>query len=272
MRVFALYPSVDPEAPVRLGPYTIDVAVDGPPELGHFPIVVISHGSGGSPLTHRLLALHLAREGWLVLLLEHPGNNRDDNSLADTAAILEQRPRDVRAALDWAASPEGFGSAADTTRVGVVGHSLGGYTALALAGGRPTAFARETAARVPAPVDVAPDERVGAIVLMAPATPWFTAPGALSDVRVPILMFTGEHDRIAPPQFAAIVREGVPGSTPIEHRVVGGASHYAFLAPFPPEMVRPGFPPAEDRPGFDRAAFHRELYPQVAAFLRRHLG
>ena len=269
--VFALYPSYAPEKPHRLGPYTLDVAVDGAMEPGRFPVVVISHGSGGAPLTHRLLAAHLAREGFIVLLPEHPGNNRNDNSLANTATILEQRPRDLRAVLDWSASADGFAGAADATRVGVLGHSLGGYTALALVGGRPRAFAHETPERTARAIHVEPDDRVAAVVLLAPATPWFMAGGALHDVQVPVLMLTAEHDPHTPAEHATILLEGLPPEAWVEHRVVANAGHFSFLAPFPPEMATPGFPPAQDPPGFDRTAFHETLYRDVSEFFRRVL-
>ena len=48
----------------------------------------------------RPIALHLARAGFVVALPEHPGNNRSDNSLANTAVNLANRPRHVRLVLD----------------------------------------------------------------------------------------------------------------------------------------------------------------------------
>ena len=63
----------------------------------------------------------------------------------------------------------------------------------------------------------------------------------------------------------------LPATTPVDRRVVEGAGHYSFLAPFPPERTNPGFPPSQDPPGFDRVAFHDLLYPEIGAFLDRHL-
>lgn len=266
-----LYPAVSIEAPTPLGPYVVDVALDGVAAAGPWPVVVISHGSGGSGLTHRDLGRHLARRGFLVLLPEHPGNNREDNHLAHTAAILEQRPRDVAAALDWAGSPAGHPWEADLRHVGIVGHSLGGYTALALAGGRPTAFARETPDGRPHAIAVTPDPRVAALVLFAPAAPWFLADDSLASVRTPTLMLTGEHDRLTG-DHGELIAARLPATTPLRHRVVEGAGHFSFLAPFPPDRTNPAFPPSQDPPGFDRVAFHATLYPEVRAFLERHLA
>jgi predicted dienelactone hydrolase len=80
--------------------------------------------------------------------------------------------------------------------VAVVGHSPGGYTAPAVAGG---------------------DDRLNALVLLAPATAWFQAEDSLHTVRIPILMLTAEHDAHTP-QFhlptVARSRRLRPGALP----------------------------------------------------------
>ena len=266
-----VYPSTAPEQPLRLGPYTLDAAGDAPVAAGRFPFVVVSHGTGGSHLLYRELAAHLARAGFVVVLLEHPRNNRNDNSLAGTHTILADRPRQVRLAIDWAYADPALAPRLAPDTVAVVGHSLGGYTALAVAGGRPIASARETPDGAEHPVPVTPDARVRALVLLAPATPWFMAPGALADVRVPILMLSGERDEATPAWHAELVRGGVPDVSRIEYHVVPGAGHYSFLAPFPAHMVSAAFAPSQDPPGFDRARFHRELNMMVKHFLLRTL-
>jgi predicted dienelactone hydrolase len=266
------YPSTAPEQPEQVGRFTMSVAMDGPVAGGTFPLVVVSHGTGGSHLLYRTLAAHLARGGFVVALPEHPRNNRNDNTLAGTETILAERPRHLRLAIDRAYADAAIGPHLRRDAVAVVGHSLGGYTALALAGGRPTAFPHETADRQPHAVPVTPDERVKALVLLAPATPWYMAPGALQNVRVPIQMWTASEDEHAPPWHAEIVMRGVPEAGRIDHHVVPGAGHYSFLSPFPPETTSPAFPPSQDPPGFDRERFHDELNGAVEAFLRRALG
>lgn len=268
--LITFYPSAGGEAPLRIGPYTIDVALDGVMVPGAWPVVLVSHGSGGSPFTHRGLARHLARAGFLVLLPTHPGNNRDDNRLAETADILVQRPRDVTAVLDWAMSSDGFPGQADLQRVGIVGHSLGGYTGLALAHGRPHTIPRDTPGLPPRPIPVDADDRVAALVLLAPAAPWFIADGSLDDVRVPILLLTGESDRMTG-SHGDLIASRLGDGAALEHRVVPAAGHFSFLTPFPPEMVNPAFPPSQDPPGFDRVAFHAALYPEIETFFRTML-
>jgi predicted dienelactone hydrolase len=264
-----LYPSHSPEQPEKLGPYTLNVAMNAPPAPGSFPLVVVSHGSGGSHLSHRTLAAHLARNGFVVAMPEHPGNNRNNNDLVDTVANLANRPRHIRIVIDWAFSSETFGSSLIPDTVAVVGQSMGGYTALAIAGGIPTSFPRESPDRQPRRIDVNPDSRVKALVLLAPATPWFMAPGALRGVRVPILLWTAEKDSYTPEFHAEIVKAGVPDPRLIEHRVAANAGHFSFLSPFPDAMTNPAFPPSQDPEGFDRERFHQEMNAGIPRFLNR---
>ena len=269
--LLVLYPSPAPEHELRIGPYTLDVASDAPVADGSFPLVVMSHGTGGSPLTFRTMAAHLARRGFVVALPEHAGNSRNDDSLARTDVNLARRPRHVRLAIDQLCADPTLGPALVPDAVGVVGHSMGGYTALAVAGGRPTAFAHESPDGRAHPVPVTPDPRVRALVLLAPATPWFLSPGALTEVRAPILMLTAEHDPHTPEGHAEIVRRGLPPYVRVEHRVIAGAGHFSFQSPFPPAMAVPGFLPAQDPPGFDRAGFQATLHGEVEEFLREAL-
>jgi predicted dienelactone hydrolase len=263
--VWVLHPATAPEQEVRLGRFPASLAPGAPPAEGRSPLIVVSHGTGSSPFLHRELAASLARRGFVVALLRHPGNHRDDDALAGTAQVLADRPRQVSAVIDALfADPVLGGSLAPA--VGVIGHSLGGFTALAVAGGRPTASGSETADGQPAPVPVTPDGRVRAVVLLAPATPWFREPGALDGVRVPVLMLTGSADEHTDAWHAGLVVDGVAD---VDARVVEGAGHFSFLSPFPPELIGP--PPSLDPPGFDRVAFSGRMAREVAAFLDRHL-
>lgn len=261
-----LFPTRAAEQEVSFGPYPVSVAMDGSVAGSGLPLVVVSHGTGGSPWTYRDLAAFLARRGFVVALPEHPGNSRSDDRLAGTPANLENRPRHVRRVIDGVQGDPALGAHVAAT-VAVVGHSMGAYTALAVAGGRPSALPNETEDGRTRPVPVVRDVRVRALVLLAPATPWFMGEGALADVDVPILMRSGEKDAHAPSFHADIVTRGATRVPRMDARVVPGAGHFAFQTPFPAAMTRPEFPPSQDPPGFDRAAYLPTLYEEIATFL-----
>ncbi|MBV9880866.1 MAG: dienelactone hydrolase family protein, partial [Gemmatirosa sp.] len=166
MRLLALYPATAAESPRPFGPYEVTAAWDAPVGDGRFPLVVISHGSGGTHLGYRTLAAHLARRGFVVVCPEHPRNNRNDDSLAGTDTILADRPRQVSLAIDWAFADAALGPRLARGAVAVVGHSLGGYAGLAVAGGRPYAAPHESPDGIAHPVPVTPDPRVKALVLL----------------------------------------------------------------------------------------------------------
>ena len=264
-----LHPTRAPARRVPFGPFTLELALDAPVEGSTLPLVLLSHGSGGTPWTHRDLAAHLARSGFVVALLQHPGNHRGDNRLVDTVDNLRHRPRHVRLAIDAAFADARVGPHLAREGVAVIGHSMGGYTALAVAGGQPGAAAGETPTGEQAPVDVEHDARVRALVLLAPATPWFMREGSLAGVRVPIQLWTGEKDTLTGPPHAGIVERGLRDPRQLEHRVVPGAGHFAFLSAYPPELRSPAIPPSQDPEGFDREAFLPGMFAEIVDFLRR---
>ncbi len=148
----------------------------------------------------------------------------------------------------------------------MIGHSLGGYTGLAMAGGLPLSDPR----REDSPLtEVARDPRVVALVLFAPATVWSRGEKALRGVDAPILMLAAEHDPFTPRGHSGIVLDGVVDRYKVQHRVVENTGHFSFLSPFPDRMTSPSFPPSLDPPGFDRRNFHDELNLEVSDFLER---
>lgn len=265
--MIVMYPTDAPEQTNRIGPYSLKVARDAAPLDGKFRFVLISHGTGGSPLVYRSLARHLARSGFIVGLLEHPFNNRNDNSLEGTVQNLTYRPRHLRMAADWFFEDEKFKGLLQPGGYSVIGHSMGGYTALAAAGGIPTSFPTESPDGEPQQIDVPYDSRIRSLILLAPASVWFRNEGALSNVRLPILMLDVEQDPYTPPFHAQIIMNSVAEPQMIRYRTVENAGHYSFLTPFPAEMISPAFPPSQDPPGFDRVQFHETLKTEVVEFL-----
>ncbi|MEG4115198.1 MULTISPECIES: alpha/beta hydrolase [unclassified Microcoleus] len=110
------------------------------------PVVVISHGLGSDRLSFEYLAKHLASYGFAVAVPEHPGSNAQQiqnlvtgraNEVAEPAEFIN-RPLDIKDLLDYltqlSTTNPAYKGQLDLQRVGVIGQSFGGYTALALAG------------------------------------------------------------------------------------------------------------------------------------------
>ena len=267
------YPTATPGQPTPVGLYEVEVAPAAAAAVGAWPVVLLSHGTGSSGLVHRNLALFLAQQGYVVGLPEHPHNNRDDNAWANTRQNLVARPRHLQLALEALLADAALAPVLRPEAVALIGHSLGAYTALALAGGQPWSRPADSPDGVAHPIPVpAADVRARALVLLAPAVPWFAPVGALAGVRLPLLLVVGGQDEFLPPAHADIIRRGVPDPGQVEYCLIENAGHYSFLSPFPAARVSPAFPPSQDPPGLDRASFHEVLYEEVLAFLRRTVG
>lgn len=256
-RTWVVYPTDVAPAPTRFGPFSLDVSVDAPALGSALPLALVSHGSGSSPFLFRDLACALARAGWVVALVEHPGNNREDNTLADTDESLVARPAHLVRARE--AVLDAFGPQIAGDRVAVIGQSVGACTALALAGGVPWSRAGQ-------PLATAKDPQVAALVLLTPAAFWFVPDGALRDVTQPILVFTGEADTMTPPWHGHLVYWSVPDRHRVVHRQLPHVGHLSVLSPLPPTA------PWRDPPGFDRATVHADMEREIIAFLEAALG
>lgn len=98
--VLVQYPTNESSAPIAFGPYTMDVCINAKLLEGRFPLVMISHGSGGSHLLYRTISTHLAKNGFIVAMVEHYGNNRNNNELENTEENLILRPKHISLTID----------------------------------------------------------------------------------------------------------------------------------------------------------------------------
>ena len=288
------YPTMAVARAVVMGPFALDVAVGSRPVDRVKALILLSHGIGGSELGHSVLAQALARNGYLVAALRHPGDNWQDRSLIEKSPgrYFDERPRQASRVIDAILADPAWKNriAADSQgpRVGALGHSAGGYTVLALAGARPDlsrirkhclaeaaadpifcSMGRPGDAMLPLPAGMPAlkDERVRAIVAMAPAGVLLTAE-SLATVRPATMIYEAELDRFLVPRFHA---EWVASnlSAPNLHRVPN-AWHFAFMDSPGMSIPSPDGDVAANPPGFDRDAFLKQLGVDITAFFDKN--
>jgi predicted dienelactone hydrolase len=293
------YPTLAAPRVVAMGPFSVDAAIGGKPVDKVKALILLSHGISGTELGHSTLAQALARNGYLVAALRHPGDNYQDRSLLEKGPerYFDERPRQASRVIDAILADPAWKAriAADSQGplVGALGHSAGGYTVLALAGAKPDlsrmkkhcqaeasedpvfcSLGRSGEATPPSPVATpspAPslkDERVRAIVAMAPTGVLLTAE-SLAAVRSATMIYEAELDRFLVPRFhAEWVASNLPASN--LHRVPN-AWHFAFMnAPSMPIPSHDG-DVAANPPGFDRTAFLNQLAVEITAFFDKTL-
>ena len=101
---------------------------DDAPAAGRFPLIALSHGTGGSAQIMAWLARGLASRGYIVAAVNHPGNNALEGYTAEGFLIWWERARDLTTAIDMLLRDRELGRIIDPIQVGAIGFSLGGYT------------------------------------------------------------------------------------------------------------------------------------------------
>ena len=276
------YPCASPPDLIDLGSMTIPGVRNCPISGEKLPLIVISHGSGGSFVGHHDTAEALADAGFVVAAINHPGDNSRDKERRGYLSIFVSRPLDMKRLLDAMLADWPDHAKIDADRIGFFGFSRGGYTGLVMIGANPDFHKGEAfCAKLPdvpmceqiraGEIPTQPlvhDPRVKAIAIADPLS-FFTAEG-LKNITTPIQLWASEFggDGVTPESVAAIDRD-LP--TKPDYRVAPGAAHFAFLAPCPQQLIKAIPEICVDAAGFDRVAFHKEFNAAVVAFFREHL-
>lgn len=247
--------------------------------LAFAPLIVFSHGSGGASWQSIFLMEALASHGFVVASPNHTGNTVHDTFNGTSVPLLESaadRPRDVSFVIDQvlarSADPlDPLYARVNPFRIGVAGHSFGGYTTIAMASGLDL-------------LDIEPDPRVLAIAPIAPASSFFPDE-ALAGIETPMFLLSGTLDTTTPIEPNTERPWELVEGPPVYRADVVGATHTHFAAvcdigalltaigftdeaidSFVPDFLITCRPPALD---FEEVKRIESTY--LVAFFRRHL-
>ena len=257
---------------------------------GKYPLVMFSHGRGSNPLSYAWFAQTLASHGYIVAAPYHYRANTYDATIAYLANKLWQRPLDVSLDISFLLDDPSWGKHIDAERIGIAGHSQGGFTSLWIGGAmvnpdKYLAFQRgwKNNQMVPEhlrdelPLDPAPaltvrDKRIKAAFAMAPGI--IKAFGmdeeGLRQLTIPTYITVGARDTQTPPadnaEFAA---KNIPGA---ELYVIPGPVDHEIFVNECDEEGKDEFPEAcIDAQGVDRGAIHRTVGEAALNFFDKSL-
>jgi predicted dienelactone hydrolase len=262
-----------------------------------YPLLLLSHGTGGSANDLDWLGAALAANGYVVAGLNHPGNNALEPLTPDGFLLWWERATDASEVLDGILADPMLGARIDPDRVGAVGFSLGGYTVLELAGARTNLRGFEDFCSSPAAdaicrppemdrlkggalktSDVSPemkasmaragesyrDRRIRAVFAIAPALGEALDSTSFADVDIPVFLTAGTNDVTAP--VATNIHRIAGFMSNAKVVMVPGAAHYTFLDVCLPAAAERLANICVDPPGVDRDKVHAETLERAVDF------
>ena len=225
------------------------------------PVILLSHGFGGSARMMGWFGTVLAEQGYIVIAVDHPGNNGLDQMTVAGAILFWERPGDLKVALARVKADPDLGRRLDMLHVGVAGFSAGGFTSLVAAGARVdiarfrrfctehpqdgvcapqkefTVTMEQAEAFLASPEAAPAVARAGddlsipevrAAFVMAPAIVQALDPRSLQSLRTPVSIILGDSDPVAPPNTnGSQAARAIPGA---RMKVLAGVGHYDFLS------------------------------------------
>lgn len=284
-------PCAAPAGKIALDRLVIDGVQNCPVAGTQLPLVVVSHGYGGSFFDQRDTADALANAGFVVAAINHSQDNYQiRGGPNDSISALASRPTDIQRVMDFMLQQWSAHTTLAADKIGFYGFSRGGYTGLVLSGANPdfqllppppsSPCASEPAGSACGrmrqrfqellTLPLVHDSRIKAAVIADPLSMVFSAEG-LKNVAIPIQLWASAYggDGVTPESVAA-VRSNLPVAP--DWRVADNATHFGFLLPCSPALLAKNPDICNDQPGFDRVAFHSVFNAQVLAFFQQHLA
>ncbi|MFM0508177.1 alpha/beta hydrolase family protein [Paraburkholderia sp. RL17-373-BIF-A] len=255
------------------------------------PLVMFSHGHGSNGLYYAWFAQYLASRGYIVATLYHYRANTYDATIMYTRSKLWQRPVDISKDITFLLNDKRWGPHIDPERIGVAGHSQGGFTSLWIGGAmvnpdKYLAYQRawKNNELVPAslrkelPLDAGParkvyDRRVKAVVAMAPGDlqGFGMDEQSVAQLKVPAYIIVGARDTQAPPKENAEFAAKYAPHTQLD--VMPGLVDHEIFANECDQYGRDTWPEmCIDAPGVDRTELHEYIGNAALKFFDTNLN
>ncbi len=283
IEVAVWYPTQTKAKEESIGPATLHVARGAELPASSQSLILISHGFSGNFLGHNDTAQFLASLGYVVATPTHPDLQGLKSGKPEFDPLVA-RPRHIQLIIDELLNHPSFKTNLHQKRIGIIGFSLGTYTALTTIGAKPELSGLATYCTINTKdvllcspqanqrfSAIAPnlisqrDNRIGGAVLLAPAYGPLFSKSSLANVKIPVQLFSAEKDQELNNRYnAQHFEEFLPNTTSIE--VIKDAGHFVFMAPCPDGLKRAVPFICEDTESVNRVAVHKKLNRDIAKF------
>ena len=259
-------------------------------------LALISHGAFGSPIEMNWLGYALASQGWLVVGVAHYGESwvyGKDTIDPSVLARFWQRPQEVSFVIELLTTEGLLNLDIDNSNVLMLGHSAGGFTALALAGAKleagkserycalitakndkscayntqqTTPYTKDKIHKISKAQASMVDARIKAIISLDPALGHAVNETSLMDVTVPTLVIGSvENDFLPFKQHAQYYAEHIKNADLIG--IEQGAGHFIYINECEHNFKAQGILLCKDREGVDRKALQQQVLGHVFSFI-----
>ncbi len=256
-----------------------------------FPLVILSHGTGGNRFGLAWLAISLAKRGYVIAAPDHWGNTFD-NKIPEYFVRYWERPLDMSFLINQILTDQSLSQYISKYKIGMVGFSFGGYASLALAGADLNCNLLKTNSKtqqgkkefnVPELGDLRKlietipcervqnsfkDSRIKAFVAIAPALGLgFDNIEQTKSINSPILIIGAKNDQIAPISTnAQNYKNLIPSSKYI--MIEGKVGHYIFLNEGNESLKKEATKYYKDDKSINRDAVHRKVEKEIIDFFQ----
>jgi predicted dienelactone hydrolase len=254
------------------------------------PLVMFSHGAGGNGAIYAWFGEYLASHGYLVAMVYHFRANTYDSSALYVRNKIWQRPHDLSLMISDLLQDKVWGPHIDPGRIGVAGHSQGGFTSLWIGGAEVNAdlfieyqrswknnemvpaYIREKMKLDAEPARHLRDDRVRAAFAMAPGDiqGFGMDESGLRQMTIPVYIIVGAGDTTTPSnENAAFAARHIPHA---HLDVLPGRVGHEIFDNECDQIGRDNYPEAcNDAPGVDRAKLHGYIGEAALQFFDSNL-